>query len=437
MVKLRSIGDNFYSRENARIIEELLEVKNIRVYELYGIFFLKNMKCNLGDANFPQQITLENLLTYFNKTITEWAKSHYKRLFPEDDEFSNVEIWEAAEKDVAKYLLPDGGIVVSTETRVCVEQAVSALIIAKILPKKILRLPRLSSLDCGFEPIDTYYPEYAYIEDPRQIVAVSENNLPSPKLFNYGTVKDRWLKLGTADNQIELFCMDNRIGVYIKASEDSIVTAWINGSTQLSLYTTFNCGNPYYLKRLLGFERLNIKNDPYGFDLKNLFVKKSLKIDSHLLCEVQATDLETKYHIRRTLKSISPSSRTEAVCHDIKLEDLYFLKDEVINLEEELRKSTLENDKNKSNKQHKPKQVRQHELNELIMEVHSSSIDKSAGAIWKELKKLANHEHSTLSKVDRWGEPNAKIHWVNRSSVPKSITRKRFENIIADLNNPK
>lgn len=52
-------------------------------------------------------------------------------------------------------------------------------------------------------------------------------------------------------------------------------------------------------------------------------------------------------------------------------------------------------------------------------------------------EKMAEEDHDIVQEVDSWTKPKAKISWISPTGTLRTTGRRRFENKISELNNPK
>jgi hypothetical protein len=264
---------NFYTRKNAKIIEKILIAEKINLSAL--------MELTASYAKFiNKSYKDEEVLNLFYKVIHDKEANH--------GDYS----WLVSDINYK-------GGAVTKKIQLFSAQALNKLIMGGFLPKELNRLPRESNSNIGFKIIDSYYPDCQSILDSKELIKHPLNYSKKPAVFNYDTVQKRWLQLGFPDNQIELCCMDNRLGAYIEVSEIQIFSDFDNDFYFISCLQR-NCGNPFYVRRYEGLERLKVIGD-FGFDLQKIFNQGAIEIKSHLLSELQLTDMESKCHLRRTI----------------------------------------------------------------------------------------------------------------------------------------
>ena len=282
---------DFYCEDNGKIIRELIKSKSILIEEFVEIMCLEDLGYD------------------------------YRQIMDSED--------------FKKRFISEGKLI-------CIEGVLEDFINKQILPITIKRLPR----DLGYaiatgnfpentNYIKDYYPEYAksyYLISKDDAQAIDElirkplnYSRELPSLWSYNDLNERWKN----NHQLEIFseCSKIRLGAYLKVSQRAQSAYYVKTSywkeSSLQLLSIDNLGNPFYLKRYEGLERLSLH------DIHTLFhhshIKQSSAISIFLL---QATDLEKKFHIKRNLY---PSGK---YIH-IDINDIVFLAEEVEKIERE------------------------------------------------------------------------------------------------------
>jgi len=207
---------------------------------------------------------------------------------------------------------------------------------------------------------------------------------------------------------------------------------------------TFIKQKSYLFQNILGFERLAVPIEveacrsceassieaiiTYGKiilsrDVNNTFA--IAKIDDRFICN------SYRLHQEASLTYKLPEDYKGYIDTD----DLFVMADQ-IEAFEKAHDDVIGNQSKKPKKKYK--QTRAHALKALIDTTYQEAKDKTPRAIWVQLKDLADSlDHQILTKVEAWTSPNPKIHWVNSSNNIETTSKKRFRNIISELNNPK
>lgn len=418
---------NFYSEKNARIIEELIDRYAITIDELTIILFPRARHFNAGAKDFdPKKSTApEEIIKSFNATFTIWHE--------------NPEIY-TYEFDKILVNAGDRDKIVRGTTLLRPEIAISLLINNKLLPWELDRLPREAENKRNFKINPDYYSECAdfFYKHPDEIIKFSSNCSDKwPKIVTYEELKDNCQQKGLNEDEIWQALFSNALGAYLKASESNIKTHRTH-NTCLSINRKLNCGNPFYLTRYAGLERLVVNEDDSHISLKKLRINESIPLryskKRRIVLEtyLQTTDLESKFHIQRTLQSFNGKD-------EIKIRDLVFLEGEVKQfLSRETKKEAIAVlsshelfDAPRETKRKKSKTT----LQEIIEQLYLSSPDKSPMSIWKQLKKLAEDDDEIIQEVDSWTTVNAEIRWQNHTGKENKTGKRRFQNIISTLNN--
>ena len=189
----------------------------------------------------------------------------------------------------------------------------------------------------GVDIISNYYPEYDDLL-PEEIIKSEKNYVGEmPITLTYKELKERWReKYKWPESKINDFCFNNKLGAYLIMDEQYISTSSnlysVNGITT---HRKGNCGNPFYLKRYKGLERLIVKDSAESnIALEKLFINKKLSLcfesrdgTEHYYANIlQSTDIETKFYIVREIDSLRKEK-------EIKLTDVVFIEEEIKNLE--------------------------------------------------------------------------------------------------------
>lgn len=251
----------FYTENNTKIIENLINKSHITIKELVAVFFLK--------ADYITEV-----IDFFKSQFDKWhqeIKDKKRSLDPFNEILINYN---------------DKDKIINGSTLFKPLSAISMLLNAGLLPDKLKRLPRNSPQKAGFDINPDYYEEYniSNNEDLSLTIKSPKNYCnTTPRYFNYETLLKRWEH--KPSNEIATLCLDNKLNTYIVVPEENVITCFENNQSNLSYYQHMNCGNPLFLKRYKGLEILLVNDDSFGFDLEHLFKSDSfhLKVKSHLM----------------------------------------------------------------------------------------------------------------------------------------------------------
>jgi len=175
------------------------------------------------------------------------------------------------------------------------------------LPAEICRLPRLNKDRIGFDVIPSYYEkqlDYNTTTNDEIVSHVKNYCSSTPLTLTYSEALSRVSQSGHPQSLIKTHAKNKKLPVYLQVPEDSA----INNSQMKRLsrqsieyFRESNCGNPSYSKRYNGLERLTQSSINTLFDGKTIRIKDN----EHCLRKltVQTTEIETKYHLQRYIKS--------------------------------------------------------------------------------------------------------------------------------------
>ncbi len=308
---------DFYSKNNAELINDVLMRETITISKLLTLFFPRERRLASDSENLPLKSSTspEQIFQYFQTEFKSWELNRLKDMLA----------------------IPDDALNPIIETTLIKSEPALAMLLGKgFLPQELKRLSRYTEKEIGFEPISDYYAEY----DKQFFDSKSNGNLKEftklpinyiddiPYTLTYDQLKKRWEDRNRPNNEIFKQCKNNKLGACLEILEsDVIIDCVINSANRLTFYRGFNCGNPFYLKRYKSLEKFIVEDKQRNFDLSNLTKKELLlKPHEHLLHPFETTDFERKFYITRTLKSFKGKN-------EIKKEDLVFLKEEVENIE--------------------------------------------------------------------------------------------------------
>lgn len=347
---------NIYTKENATLIENILDANKISIRDLASIF------------NLSSKIIIDFFQPIFNAWL-EKEKKDIITLQPFCCVLANIE---------------DRFEPLNQDTLLISDRTMAFLIDAEILPKEICRLPRYSAEQLGFTPLQNFYDEYCnnlnltadnYIKNPFNFEPEKPVTLTYEEVVKFLEKNDRY------KSELENACLTNRLGVFLRVEEKYITnSAALKDRVQsLDYFRKNNCGNPGYLIRHNGLEKLPIY-DSFSFSLETLFLQGYFDMNQSYLfkIELQTTDFETKFQIRRLMESFNGRD-------EIKLSELLFIKEEVQKLfglnssPEEQKTSKVPNKKNSI-------------ANSTMHDLTLSELDK----IYKKYKEKDYYESNTL-----------------------------------------
>ncbi len=319
-----------YSKKNAVIVEMLLDRKIVPFDEIVCIFGIDTQ----SDNN-----------TYLIKLINPWRSTtellNYILLLKITPPFFTQEYfyfqfcmtlfhdWTL----LNHYYIPNLGK--SHKMEVNVDKILSLMIREERLPIEICRLPRLKGDQFkNSELIPDYYEEqldYNASTD-KEIIFHARNYCPfEPITLTYYEVIKRITQNGHPESLLKTKAQEAKIAIYLQVSEESIINdSQMRRLSKQSLeyFRESNCGNPSYIKRYKGLERLMQNN------IDTLFGGNIVHIKDNDHCirmlSVQLTDIETKFHLQRYVKScvqIEENGNKKA-SNNFQLKDtLYLLED--------------------------------------------------------------------------------------------------------------
>lgn len=288
----------------------------------------------------------------------------------------------------------------------------------------------------------------------------------SIKTLTMNQLLERWSRKLSKENILELAdqCC---FGAYVKPMRnrktycdiDSFV-ANPNCDELKNRLQQFKKNHPYLLDSKLGYERLATTSEAELYQLcKSTAIAQFLEKGEILPSEYNNTfgikKEENKYiccsylFMRMPCVAINERFQNKIFTYD----DLFFFIDQIERYEEQefmqvgedasLHRSLVPSKLNSSDdnsafiSDHKPKQKRHCALHELIHVIHNKATDKSAAAIWKELKELEDTDHDVIEKISSWTSNNAEIVWCNQAGKQQTTKKSTFQNIISKLNRSK
>lgn len=319
--------NDFYYRNNAKIVESLLDREVVEFGEIVDSFFPYTLNGQ------QKKISGQMVFDLFNHQFSAWLGDIFNALpacficiqIPDAIEKIDFQILSTLPNRIA--LNPFPHVIKSQDdfyndiqkcTKVYADPILSILISNEFLPEEIRRLARLSTTQCGFVYNENYYQELDSLSNDEVVSSFLNLSGEVPKLLSFEEVKGSIEEFKTVDDIFQAM-FSNRIGAYIKINPEYVISSGIRFVRRgyPSLYRMGNCGNPLYLKRYNCLERLTQKQ------IKELWINGHIKLDSyHFQNSVQQTDIEAKFHIERTIKSFNDKMK-------IKVSDLIFLKEEL------------------------------------------------------------------------------------------------------------
>jgi len=288
------------SSENAALLESLLDKKVVPYNELIELFFPNDAK------KFDGYSFLLNLIRPW-----EWLESIWNTVIGNILAFKLLKLPLSCFNEayfylcfcsmVQHYYIPNFGEV---NPQVYTDKILALMIREGLVPTEICRLPRLDKDIIGFSPIHDYYETILDYNTAttEEIVNHIINCVPDPIPLTYSEAIKRLEKNECPTSLIALYAKQGKHFVYIQAAQDSISNccqAKQFAKQSIDYYRVPNCGNPSYMKRYRGLERLTQST------VEALFEGKVISIKTNTIqgLKVQATDIETKYHIERYIKS--------------------------------------------------------------------------------------------------------------------------------------
>ena len=362
------IRENFYCKDNAKILEDLLKKESISISKLSTILCPIIWHSTQGVPEFEETANLEILQRRFlkyknqldciinNHTITRKTCKHVAHGNCIDQK--PIELQHKLKQLCFSLLDPRNKDNVTKNTLIRPSYIITLLIENGHLPETLYRLPR--NLNLAIESralplaafnkcIATYYEQYSdkYLplkesdhEILEQFIHLPINYSEDlPALWTYKELKKRWSSQTNIDVLSQ--CLKGHLGAYIKvsghfSSSDYYCRSLYTPNTDINTLATYNCGNPFYKKRYNGLERIIL------IDVENLSVTGKIKQNAEILFPLQTTDFETKFHIERRLHS-----RKDYI--EINLDHLCFVKEEVIAIEENNRRTKIKTNNNLTN----------------------------------------------------------------------------------------
>jgi len=289
--------ENVYAVENAAILEILLDRKVVPFCELVEIFFPNDTE-KLDDYSY-----LINLIRPW-----EWIDALWGIMCQDILSFELPLSYFTKEYFyfwfcymLQEYYIPNFG---EAQLQVYTDKILARMIREGILPAEICRLPRLNKDSIGFTVIDNYYEKILdyNISSIDEIVRHEVNCSLEPVTLTYIEAIKRLEQNGCPKSLIEIYARQEKNSVYLQVADESINYCHQMrqfAKQSIEYFSTANCGNPFYKKRYRRLERLTQNTVDKLFNGVPIHIKND--ISSGL--KVQTTDIETKYHLERYIKS--------------------------------------------------------------------------------------------------------------------------------------
>lgn len=329
--------NEFYSRNNAKIIENFLDREFVRFGEILDAFFPRPIQ-NGGKISKKKayEVINNDFSKWRSKLFYQWPE-YFLYIFCVDEIKDILVISPSFIEHMynRKILDPFAEILckkdyyyleMKAEIEVNFDAVISIFISKNLLPASILRLARYSSNQCGFELNDAYYPEYDSHSNIAIIESEKNQSYEIPDLLTIDEVKEM-KSVFKNYNAIFIALEKNLIGAYVKINPDCVRVDCLQLSNRPSEFRQANCGNANYLRRYNRLERLTKKH------IEQLWIDGYVELQLppyDFLNFVQTTDIETKFGIKRTIKSFNGNVV-------IKISDLVFIAEEINEYKESLK----------------------------------------------------------------------------------------------------
>lgn len=314
---------NFYSYENAAILEELLDKKTVPFIEMINIFFPNRASGIDTDSYLITLIQHRLIIAFINHMI---AVNHDQQI---PFCFFTVEyfyLWFG--QMWGMYYISNIG---DTKLNVYVDKILGLMIDTGDLPKEICRLPRL--------PKDSVLPSYYenildYNNTSEEEIIYHGTNYSStdPITLTYFEAINIIKEKGHPESLLKIYAKKNAC-VYLQVDSQDVRTSnQLRNISSIECFREANSGNAAYKTRYKGLEKL--KQDTVA----ELFKGKVIRIKDNSLClrhlEVQITDIESKFHLQRNIiaciqRLINGTTKTS---NEFELKDILFLRDDIYKL---------------------------------------------------------------------------------------------------------
>ncbi|QBR83840.1 hypothetical protein E3983_05450 [Legionella israelensis] len=326
-----------YKRQNAKILEEILDKKVIELNEMFELLNISSLAFskNTGDLNEESRreaISIcQNNEAFLINLISPWewphAVNNFLSLNLPLSSFTKEYCFFLYCKILQENYIPNIGA--NKPMQVCADRILGLMVKKGILPVDIARLP--GCISDFFEDVLSY--KDATIED---IVYHPKNYQHAlPITLTYSEALEKISASGLPYSILEVKAKEKKIGVYLAVGEfsaisDDQIKQYSNQS--IDLFRDYNCGNASYKTRYRGLEAL--KNN----EILRLFEGHTLQIREHEYSprrlEVESTDIEKKFHLQRYIVACVQRMQdgTVKVSNEYELKDVLFLKDDIYKL---------------------------------------------------------------------------------------------------------
>jgi hypothetical protein len=316
---------NIYSKENAKIVEMLLDKKIVPFVEIIEIFFpndqsksdINSYLMHLIQPGLIDRLTHNDMTLLFNLPLEYFTYEYFYLWF--------AQMWEA-------YYI---ATLNEAQSKVYADKILSLMIDNGVLPAQICRLPRLNKEQIGFDVIPDYYEkqwDYNSTTDDEIVFHVKNYCTATPLTLTYSEAISRVSQSGHPQSLIKTHAKDKKLPVYLQVPEDSVINdSQMKRLSRQSIeyFRESNCGNPSYSKRYNGLERLTQSS------INTLFDGKTIRIKDNEHCmrklAVQTTEIETKYHLQRYIKSCIQIAENglNYASNDFQLKDTVYLLEDI------------------------------------------------------------------------------------------------------------
>jgi hypothetical protein len=317
--------NNFYCQQNRNIIEALLDQPCCTIQQLISIFFpISSLAENTHFfTNLDEQLsdTAQKIVQYFTEKFQDWENSKPGAL-------ENFVLHNPKSKDNWQNNLNTLSLKVRPILKILVND--------KLLPDEIYRLPQSQEVDNTNTDnlYDRFKKENLTINE---IIRQPENYEDSePQTLTFDELKKRLENKGfhPSESLIWKAIDEKMIGAYFRVNHNKVIF----GQKRFDeTNRENNFGNPYYLKRYRGLERLLARESNYNFSAEKIKISGFVSAGNrktitafHIFNPLERTDLEIKLNIMVTLDS---NFRGDQENPYIEKKDLLFIENEIINLE--------------------------------------------------------------------------------------------------------
>lgn len=333
--------NKIYSQENAKILEELLDRETASFIEFMEIFFTDHVaKPDIYSylVKLIQPGAIRDLNNQIQQNLLSFLTQDYFFL-------CFVQRW----LEWCMCLILNVG---ELQPEVHVARFLFLLIDTGALPVDIRRLPRLVKKDV----ISTYYEDILNYNSAtvEEIISHSANYSNSePITLTYFEAVRRIKKSGFPESLLKNDAMKST-HCFLKVNPDDAYTEQVNNIFNLEHFREANSGTPSYKTRYKELERLKQETIEQLFNGKTIRIKAIRLEDLNLQnkhetkirakdskgnpifgtyttksLEVQSTDIETKFHLKRRIASCiqrTPDGTTKQ-SYEFQLKDSCYLQD--------------------------------------------------------------------------------------------------------------